>query len=580
MDNFLQSQKKMKSRERIIYYKVRDPLKEREIIFCNREHLHTLLQEGSGYPEIRAFREIRRVLYVDKKEKEDKERVKNFEKTIAQEIEYKTARIRGTGYLSLSLGIAITYLITPYASKLGALISYPFVSAFGVNPENLPAIILVLILPLFFGIRGFLMRRREGKDLAKRREVLLKFKECPVVEDETLREFFTGTESILKEIEKEKLKLLSGKNKKEKLIVCKKIKNDLMILSQKAKYLELNEIGRFYTSLINKIFLLKKKLERSLFPASKARKYLKEKKIRKYPFKTIALLILLLSFFLPGVYSLNEDEIAIVTRKEFSYAQRFVADKTKIVKSGGGKSWHWALVTPSLRFPRTVLSARPFFAVIPEFYLPQLGNYHKINLKKGEKALAKVYGVEKSEITGKENEREMLFLKINFTYHINPERVDEWLTIDAHGRGKEYLERVIAELFYGHYFYQKLRNKPELAVSLPTFQKLLKEKTPFLLEEYRDEIRTSYQAASEITRYSSGLYNQFVEDFIKVIKNKEDPASLAKDFSETLEKAYLEENFGVRISQIKVEIGEEPIGIRYDEIRKLREEERKKREKK
>jgi len=51
------------------------------------------------------------------------------------------------------------------AVELYNIISYPFVSAFGMNPENVPAIVLVLAIPIFFGIRGFLKGGKIAREL-------------------------------------------------------------------------------------------------------------------------------------------------------------------------------------------------------------------------------------------------------------------------------------------------------------------------------------------------------------------------------------------------------------------------------
>jgi len=207
-----------------------------------------------------------------------------------------------------------------------------------------------------------------------------------------------------------------------------------------------------------------------------------------------------------------------------------------------------------------------------------LGSYHKINLQ-GEEGIAKVYGVEKSRITGRENERKVLFLKISFNYRLHPEKIETWLKVDWDNKGKERLSQVISNLYLSNYFYQKLKENPDLATDLPTFQQLLKQKGVSLLKEYGEKIRTDYKAASEIMTHSSGLYNKFMEDFTDIVKEGRDPNELSRGFFETIRRAHLEESFGVQISGIKIKLAQEAIGIYYDRIRKLRQAEAKRKEK-
>jgi len=324
----------MKSREIINYYKIPHPLKDKSIVICDRDQLNLLLRESVGYEDISSSGEIQKRLYVNKKDAQDTQLVKEFESSTKEEINYRVSVNRGISFIFLAGGIMTTYLIMPYADWLGEVISFPFVSAYGLNPENLPAIFLVLSIPILLGIAGFTRKRKTFKDLEKWGKAIKNLREGEAIEDENLQKFYAQTASLTDEI-RGKFALIKSGNRKEKTKLCKQIKDNLKEISVMAKILGLQVISSYYDSLANRFY----SLQRS-FSQRRIEKWMGKRKKRKSKLGIIAVLILLGGFIFPGIYHLNKNELAIVTRKEFGYGNKLIGNRVEVVNYGEGSNWH------------------------------------------------------------------------------------------------------------------------------------------------------------------------------------------------------------------------------------------------
>jgi len=131
------------------------------------------------------------------------------------------------------------------AVELYNIISYPFVLAFGMNPENMPAIVLVLAIPIFFGIRGFLKEGKIARELENKREAFRNSGKCEIIKNENLREFYLRTRPLIAEVREKVHSLkLKTRDRKKRVKLVEDIEEVLEVIFIEAKTL-------FYMNIFN-----------------------------------------------------------------------------------------------------------------------------------------------------------------------------------------------------------------------------------------------------------------------------------------------------------------------------------------
>lgn len=266
----------MLGKNEIVYYLIEHPFKEEKIIVFDRDKiLEALNQFKEGM-------KLKRILHVPQKEDGQKDKLLVVEKSLVEDYEKSSERLKGWTIFSTFGGLALCYLLFEPLFGLGylPLINFLIRNFKTITPEIInayadpgaqlaaPAIGMILgFSPLILsGVVSYdaLKRARKHK---KHAEMMRDLEKCEleIVENENLASFYKDSTDLIGETREQAEDLRKIKDRYERIEPCKRIRDHLEKVVIITKLYELDGVNEHYHRLHDSFYDLENRLKNPRF---------------------------------------------------------------------------------------------------------------------------------------------------------------------------------------------------------------------------------------------------------------------------------------------------------------------------
>ena len=266
----------MLGKNEIVYYLIEHPFKEEKIIVFDRDKiLETLNQFKEGM-------ELKRILHVPQKEDGQKDKLLSLEKSLVEDYEKSSERLKGWTVFSTFGGLALCYLLFKPLFGLGylPLINFLLRNLKTITPEIINAYadpgaqLAALAIGMFLGFSPLILSgvvsydalKRARKD-KKHAELMRDLEKCEleIVENESLASFYKDSTDLIGETREQAEDLRKIKDRYEKIEPCKRIRDHLEKVIIITKLYELNGVNEHYHRLHDSFYDLENRLKNPRF---------------------------------------------------------------------------------------------------------------------------------------------------------------------------------------------------------------------------------------------------------------------------------------------------------------------------